>query len=507
MTTLIKNIVCVDGAGHVPYKADVLIKGKKILAIGSFPSYRADTVIVGNEAYCVPGFFDMNASADKYLTLFSQPAQSDFLKQGVTSMLIGNCGFSLAPLFYGSLSQFAHWGGNDHININWRSVAELLDALDHQYVTGVNVATLVGHKVIREGLMKNPDETFRSLSANELQIFRNVLTQAMHDGAFGMSTGLGYYPYQETRYHELRALADAVKNAGGIYETHLRDEKEGLVESVEETIRLSRDVGVTAVIAHLRPFLGFENKYADAVARIEGDVTHADVYFDMNPFDESVVPLDTFIPDDLRQTDRHALLEKMNDPTIAKHVLNGIPAIDAAHTIIFNTPEVPFLHGKLLSVFAQNRNLTSRAALLELMRVTKLRGAILYKNLSAPALRKALFSERSLIASNSPSFDGGMADDQKPPRATRTFTEFLASADRGGVPIEKAITKITGLPAKILGIDNRGLLALGYAADCSIITKDRDVKYVFVNGSAAVWDGAVVKNQQRAGMAIRKKSV
>jgi len=505
MTTLIKNIVCVDGTGRASYKADILIKDKKILAIGSFPSYRADEVIVGNEAYCVPGFFDMNASADKYLTLFSQPFQSDFLRQGVTSMLIGNCGFSLAPLFYGSLSQFSHWGGNDNVNINWKSVKEFLDVLDHQYPTGVNVATLVGHRVIREGLMKNPSEGFRSLSANELQIFRGVLVQALHDGAFGMSTGLGYYPYQETGYHELRALADAVKNAGGIYETHLRNEKEGLKESVEETIRLSRDVGITAVIAHLRPFLGFEADYADAIARIEEDVTHADVYFDMNSFDESAVPLDSFIPDDLRQMDRHALLEKMNDSAIAGHIFQNIPAIDAAHTIIFNTPEAPFLHGKSLAAFAQNRELTSRKALLELMRVTKLRGAIFYKNLHAPSLDKALFSPRSLIASNSPSFDASMSDAEKPRRATATFIEFLARADRAGVSIEKTIRKITGLPAKILGVEGRGLLALGYAADCSIITKDREIKYVFVNGSAVVREGSVVANQRRAGMAIRKK--
>lgn len=504
MTTLIKNIVCVDGTGQAPYKADVLIKDKKILAIGSFPSYRADEVIAGNEAYCVPGFFDMNASADKYLTLFSQPLQSDFLRQGVTSILIGNCGFSLAPLFYGSLSQFAHWGGNDHININWKSVKEFLDVLDRQYPTGVNVATLVGHKVIREGLMKDPAE-FRSLSANELQIFRGVLVQALRDGALGMSTGLGYYPYQGTSYHELRALADAVKSAGGIYETHLRNEKEGLKESVEETIRLSRDVGITTVIAHLRPFLGFESDYADAIARIEEDVTHADVYFDMNPFDESAVPLDSFIPDDLHQMDRHALLEKMNDPAIANRIFQNIPAIDAAHTIIFNTPEAPFLHGKSLAVFAQNRELTGRKALLELMRTTKLRGAVFYKNLHAASLDKALFSMRSLIASNSPSFDASMADDQKPRRATSTFTEFLARADHSGVSIEKAIMKTTGLPAKILGITGRGLLALGYAADCSIITKDREVKYVFVNGSMVVREGIVAADQRRTGMAIRKK--
>ena len=285
----------------------------------------------------------------------------------------------------------------------------------------------------------------------------------------------------------------------------MRDEKEKIADSVDETIRLSRDVGITTIIAHLRPFIGFESEYRRALARIEEDVTLANVYFDMNPFDESAVPLDSFIPNDLRQIDRHALLEKMRDPAVAARITSAVPRFDAEQVVIFNTPEAPFLHGTSLADFAKNRELSVAKAVVPLMIATKLRGAIFYKNLSVEALERGLFSPRSLVASNSPSFDDGMDPMLKPKRSTRTFSEFLSRADRAGVPIEKAIMKISGLPAKILGIEDRGLVALGYAADLSLITKDREVRHVFVNGSGSVREGVVMKDQRRSGMALRKK--
>ena len=103
MVTLIKNIILVDGSGRSPVKADVLIRDKKIVAVGSFPTYKADEVVNGNESYLVPGFIDPDITSDRYLTLFSSPYHKNFIAQGVTSGIIGQCGFSLAPNFYGHI--------------------------------------------------------------------------------------------------------------------------------------------------------------------------------------------------------------------------------------------------------------------------------------------------------------------------------------------------------------------------------------------------------------------
>jgi len=103
VTILIKNIQLLDGSGRPPVKADVLVKNDKISAIGNFPKYRADEIIDGLGAYLAPGFVDINTDSDHYLTLFSNPSQKDFLLQGVTTIIGGQCGASLAPLIYGSL--------------------------------------------------------------------------------------------------------------------------------------------------------------------------------------------------------------------------------------------------------------------------------------------------------------------------------------------------------------------------------------------------------------------
>ena len=129
-TILIKNIQLLDGSGRPPVKADVLVKNEKISAIGNFPKYRADEIIDGLGAYLAPGFIDINTDSDHYLTLFSNPSQKDFVAQGVTTIIGGQCGASLAPLIYGSLESIREWADISKINVNWHTLAEFLKAME-----------------------------------------------------------------------------------------------------------------------------------------------------------------------------------------------------------------------------------------------------------------------------------------------------------------------------------------------------------------------------------------
>lgn len=502
MTTLIKNILLVDGSGKPPFKADVLINNNKIAAIGSFPNYKADKVIFGNEGYLCPGFIDMNANSDRYLTLFSSPLHKDFLVQGVTSILIGHCGFSLAPTFYGSLNHFWSWTKTNHININWKSVKEFLTSLQKRMDIGVNLGTMVGHRVIREDILKNPNEDFRNLTANELRVFRSVLSQAIGEGAFGMSTGLGYFPYQQTTYHELRALFDIVKQSKGIATIHLRNEKENILDSVKEAVRLSQELSIPTVISHLRPFPGFEEKFEESLRLIESKTAQADIYFDTNPFSSSAVPIDSFIPDFLKDRDRNLILEKIQDENIKKKLLETFPKIDGRKAVILNAPGVEFLNGKTLYEFARNRNLATNQTLLKLMEVTRLRGVIFYENLDSSEIDRALFSPRSLISTNSPNFDDSLIA-FKPERSYRTFTEFIKRASRSNILIEKAIAKISGLPSKIMDLDGRGFISDGYFADLVLLNKDFDISTVLINGEIAVNEGQILPSYKGKGEVLR----
>src|SRR5258708_320934 len=153
MTLLIKNVRILVGAHDFPGLSDVFVSNDKISAIGSMQNKPADEVLDGQGAYLSPGFIDVNAASDHYLTLFDHPGQEDFLRQGVTTIFGGSCGSSLAPLLYGSLESLQKWGGSpDKINVNWHSMAEFLAAVDSRGLA-VNFGTLVGHATVRRALV------------------------------------------------------------------------------------------------------------------------------------------------------------------------------------------------------------------------------------------------------------------------------------------------------------------------------------------------------------------
>ena len=193
---LIKNISIIDGTGKPAFRADILIKDDKISAIGVFPNKQADTVIDGLGLTATPGFIDVNNDSDHYLGLFTNPSQDDFLLQGVTTIIGGQCGSSLAPLLYGSLKSIRKWTGANEVNVDWRTIGELKNTLRRVGI-GVNFATLIGHSTVRRDLI---GEEIRDLTETETDIFRHAIERAMKDGALGFSTGLGYAHSRNVSY-------------------------------------------------------------------------------------------------------------------------------------------------------------------------------------------------------------------------------------------------------------------------------------------------------------------
>src|SRR3989344_2580012 len=284
MSLLIKGVQVVDGAGRPPYKADVLIQKNIISAIGNLKRRRARKEIDGLGNYLTPGFIDINTDSDHHLTLFTDPSQSDFTNQGVTTSIGGHCGASLAPLLYGTLESIRKWVDPTEINVNWHTVGELLKTLD-KLPLGVNFATLVGHSTIRRALV---GESNRRLTQKELAVFQKILEQSLDEGAYGLSTGLGYVHGRLASDRELRALVKVVADAGGVYTTHLRNETDELLESVKETVRVAKSTGAKTIISHLRPLKGSENQFDEALKLLEKSSASASVYFDISPYATSI---------------------------------------------------------------------------------------------------------------------------------------------------------------------------------------------------------------------------
>ncbi|OGZ00173.1 MAG: hypothetical protein A3G64_02825 [Candidatus Liptonbacteria bacterium RIFCSPLOWO2_12_FULL_60_15] len=486
-TLLIKGVQIVDGTGRPPFKGDIFIKDKKISAIGPFGGKSADAVIDGLGAFAAPGFIDVNTDSDHTLTLFSNPSQREFLLQGVTTIVGGHCGASLAPLLYGTLESIRKWADPSEINVDWHTMGEFLGVLSKKRL-GVNFATLIGHATIRRALI---GEAFRDLTENERKVFAHVVERALEEGALGLSTGLGYAHSNRVPLAEILDLLSVVAKYGGIYTTHLRDEDKGLVSSVRETIAAAEKAQVKTVMSHLRPLRGFEKEYDEAMQVIEG--APVGVRFDSYPFATSSLALYTFLPKWAQDGGLEVMLSHVRTPAIRERIREEMPAVNDQTFIIANAPRHEYLHGRPLGEFAEHRGLTdAKEALLELMELTGLRATIMYQNIDAARIQKSMLNDRSFVGSNS----GGSAPAKGIKefrslvldRAVRTFPRFLEITAEAAWPIEEAVKKITWSPAQFCGIRERGAIREGMCADITVFQAS-EIKHVVVNGTVAVKDG------------------
>ena len=479
MNLLIKNVQVVDGLGRPPYKADVLIVANQIVGIGSFGLKSAEKVVNGFGGYLVPGFIDVNTDADHCLGLFLEPSQKNFLLQGVTTILGGMCGVSLAPLIYGSLEAIRWWSKPTSINVNWRTMREFLLALK-KIRMGVNFGTLVGHHTIRREITLQ----LRELSQTEINIFIRLLNQALKDGSFGMSTGLGYLSGRYVKPEEIKKLLQIVKKNNGVYTTHLRNDKAGLIKSVKETVEAAK-IGLPTIISHFQPIIGFEKEYQKAISIIEENLSDCHLHFDIFPYDTNTLSLLELLPDWLQEDDFSNALSNLARPGVVKRVKKSWIDLGLAAGVIASAPEHQYLIGKSIGEFSKNRDLNPEDGLLELIKLTRLQATIIIKNINDNLMRQAILHRRSLIASNAASLAEGKNLIHE--RAKNTFPRFLEIAS-SKISLEEAIKKITSVPARIFGLKNRGVIKEEAIADL-VILKEGRVKDVIVSGQLAVADG------------------
>jgi N-acyl-D-amino-acid deacylase len=473
MTLLIKNVQLIDGAGRPPVKADVLLKNEKISAVGSFPKYKADDTIDGMGAYCAPGFIDVNTSSDRYLTLFSNPSQKDFLLQGVTTIIGGTNGLSLAPLLYGSLESIYEYADINKININWHTFGEFVKIFE-QKSFGVNFGTFIGCATIKQALIGK--ET-RELSANELKIFDSLAEKSSKEGSFGLSVDLSSDYGAKTAENEIKNIVEFAAKSKGVCSVNLRKGKNKLLFSMNEMINLAKETGAKIFINRFLPTTETSGDYERALNLINENADKADVYFNIYPFNTRIVPLRDFLKDG----------EESSGPE--EKNIKDAEQLKGKEIVVLSAPRNEYLVGKSLKEFADNRNLTITKAMLALMKLTGLRASVFYKDADINQIIKTLPNDRAIIASDSASFENSEKKIVLPENNIRTFPRLLELAEKENIlPLEKAIYKITGLPAQKLNIGSRGLIRDGYFADL-VIFRDAEIKEVIVNGKRAVKDG------------------
>ncbi len=498
---LIVGGTVVDGTGSRRYRADVAIDGDRVALVSRTPLARSSArrVIDARGRIVAPGFIDLHAHLEPLPEL---PGARSAVTQGVTTALGGPDGTSPWPL------------------------ADYLRERERQTI-GINVAYLVGHNTVRRLVL---GEAARAPSAAELARMRGMIAQAMGEGAFGISTGLRYTPGTYSTIDEVVALAEPAADSGGIYTSHLREEGLGLLEGVGEAIEIGRRAHVPIVLTHHKA-VGqamwgksvLTLRMLDSARRAGVDVM-ADVY----PYTATHTGISVLIPSWALADGDTAFARRAADPALRDSITRGIVfnilndrgGGDIRRVQFSRVAWDRTLEGRTLADWAARRGLpptpaTGAALVIE----AQLAGGAnaIYHVLDEGDVRRILTHPQVMVASDGRLSQPG--DGHPHPRAYGTFPRVLGRyvRDERALSLESAVHKLTGMPARRLGLADRGVLRAGAAADVVVFDAARvadratfeaphqyaaGIDAVLVNGVLAVDGGRFTDS--RAGKVLRR---
>lgn len=466
---LIKNGAVIDGTGSAARNLDVAVEKGRISRIAAGITAAAAQTIDAKDCYVAPGFIDIQNHSDSYWTIFDQPEQASLLSQGITSIVMGNCGASLAPLLTSeSIKSIQKWHSLAGININWNTMEEFLRVLKRGTL-GVNVATLVGHATLRRGLV---GDEVRELSLEELEIMKKSLEGALRNGALGLSMGLIYAHEVDSNREELRQSAEKLKGTGKYLSVHLRSEASHILEALDEVIDLAKSSSVPIKISHLK-IRGKKNwpLVEQVFAKLEAAYRQGvNLSFDVYPYDTSWSILYTYLPKWAYEGGRSKILEAVNDPLSRRKILDYLKEQNhdfGSITIAEASGNQNFV-GKSIRSVAQNQNVSNEEAVINVIAAAGTQVIVFDHNLSDEQIMRFIASPFSMIASDGAGYSQS-SDSLVHPRCYGTMPKFLRLVREGKLmKWEEAIAKITSVPAKLMGITNRGRLVEGAAADITL---------------------------------------
>ncbi|WP_454739367.1 N-acyl-D-amino-acid deacylase family protein [Cupriavidus necator] len=469
----------IDGTGAPRFDADVGIEGRRIAAIGDLSNARGRSEIDVRGRIVAPGFIDAHTHDDRYL--MQSPLMPAKLSQGVTTVITGNCGISLAPWCAApgeAVPPPLDLLGDATAAFRYAAFGDYLDALE-QAAPAVNAACLVGHTTLRVALMDRLD---RAATDPEIAAMQALLRDAMLAGACGMSTGAAYPAAMAASTDEMARVATALHGFGAVHASHIRDEGDSIREAIDEAVAIGEAGDASVVVSHHK-LIGPKNhgRSVETLAHLAQVMRHRCVGLDCYPYQAGSTVL---------RKDRLAV---------------------SSRVILTRSQPHPEYAGQDLDAIAAAMGLSPEDA----VDVLQPAGAI-YFLMDEADVRRILAFPQTMIGSD------GLPHDPVPhPRLWGTFPRVLGhySRDVGLFPLETAVHKMTGLTAGHFGLQQRGVLSEGNFADVTVFDAARivdnatfehpvaqatGVECVFVNGELAWRDGA--GTGVRAGAVIRHAS-
>lgn len=524
---VIRHGTVLDGTGAPGVVADVGVSGGRITALGPHLQGEAARHIDASGRIVAPGFIDVHTHSD--FTLLSAPGADSKVRQGITTEVVGNCGFSPAPVRPQTLELLKQYTGflNPHLPWNWQRLGEFYRRLSERGCA-INVAPLVGHGAVRIAVMGFDN---RPPSAAELVQMQRLVGEAMEDGAFGISSGLIYTPGCFGDTAELVALSKVVRAGGGLYATHMRDEGAELESSIAEALRIGEEAGVPVQISHLKA-TGRENwgkmeralQMIDA-ARARGLAVTADIY----PYTASSTTMTSLFPAWTLEGGMGRFLERLNDAAVRRRIIDeaqrgrngwsrGNSTVGWDDILVASCRNQKVFEGKTVAQMAAAMGKEPAHAMMDFLLAEAGTAAIIMFMMSEDNVALGIAHPQVMIGSDSLALATGQGG--KPhPRTYGTFPRVLGKYVRQEklITLEDGVRKMTSMAAAKLGLSDRGVLAVGKAADITIFDAatvgDRatfeephqfpdGIDYVIVNGQIVVEHG--VQHPVLPGQILRK---
>ena len=494
MTTpdlVIANGRIVDGCGNPWYYGDVAVRGDRIAAIGAAGALRGRAVVDAGGRYVAPGFVDPHTHSD--ISILQYPRADSVVRQGVTTHVTGNCGMSPAPLSAAhrdeALHNWAHYWDISGVAWDWTSFRQYLKALE---LAGgaINIAPLVGHGALRLAVMGLAE---RPATAKELARMERLLDAALRAGAHGLSTGLVYPPGCYAGTDELVRLCRVVGRYQAMYTTHIRGERETILEAVAEALTIGRECGVAVEVSHNAPKWGAREDAGANLALIEEarrdglDVTtDNDVHTDLAP------RLSRALPQPVLDLGHEALMALLGDPrerddlrrAISDDVLPGAGYTGLVRhgrfdrIVILHAARRPELRGRSVADIAADRGSAPLDTYLDLIVEEDDQIVGIFDYVDERDIRALLRSPLAMVSS-----DGLVM----PPVETLDDPALYWPCSYGEYPgvleryvrdepvlrLEEAIRKMTSFPAQRFGLLDRGVLRPGLRADVVVFDLDK----------------------------------
>jgi len=476
---LIRGAAVVDGTGAPAYRADVGIRGNRIAIIGDLGEAEAGETLDASGLHVCPGFIDMHTHSD--LSLMEDGRGQSKVRQGITTELVGHCGFSPFPLVKRGSELFRPGTYSARISqVDWTDLAGYAARINRQG-TSVNVAPLVGHAAIRSAVMGVED---RPPAPAELDEMCALVAQAMEQGAFGLSSGLTLVPSSYADTDEVVALAQVAGRYGGFYDTHARLWDGWHFKGAEEAIEIGRRAGLPTQYAHIAIIDPRQQGKAAEMASIfeRANAAGVDASFDVYPYVAAGTSLSQMLPGWVQEGGNKAMVARLRDAATRRRLLGelnegwfrGIPW-DWKTFYIASPGDKgdPAWMGKHLAQLADEWRLPGKEALLRVIDISEDGARSTIFNRTEEDMQVFLKHRLSTIGSdgNAISADGSQSKALVHPRFYGAHARVLGRYVRelNVLTLEQAVHKVTLQATQRLGLRDRGRLAPGYIADLVIL--------------------------------------